>query len=138
MEIQFDNIPKELKEQPNWVNWTIDERNGKPTKIPINPLTQSNAKSNDPSTWASLDEAMRVYQECEKEHIRGVGFMFSNSDLWGMDLDHCRDPETGVIEPWAQEIVRKVTTYTEVSPSTPRREAEAIGHQITSIGPSID
>ena len=35
----------------------------------------------------------------------------------GVDLDHCRDPETGTIEPWAAEIVKLFGTYTKVSPS---------------------
>jgi hypothetical protein len=32
-----DLIPLQLKEIPNWVNWTIEERDGKPTKVPLNP-----------------------------------------------------------------------------------------------------
>ncbi len=35
----------------------------------------------------------------------------------GIDLDTCRDPETGAIEGWAQAIVDRLGTYTEVSPS---------------------
>jgi putative DNA primase/helicase len=35
----------------------------------------------------------------------------------GIDLDGCRDPQTGVIEPWALEVVRLLDSYTEVSPS---------------------
>jgi hypothetical protein len=34
-----------------------------------------------------------------------------------IDLDHCRDPETGIIEPWAQEIIDRLASYTEISPS---------------------
>jgi primase-polymerase (primpol)-like protein len=35
----------------------------------------------------------------------------------GIDLDHCRDPKTGKIEPWAQDIIETVDSYTELSPS---------------------
>jgi len=35
----------------------------------------------------------------------------------GIDLDKCRNPETGELEPEAQEIVRRMDSYTEVSPS---------------------
>ena len=38
-------------------------------------------------------------------------------DLTGVDLDHCRDQETGQIEPWAVEVVTLIDSYTEVSPS---------------------
>lgn len=34
-----------------------------------------------------------------------------------IDLDDCRDPETGEIQQWAQEIVRRLGSYTEISPS---------------------
>jgi AAA domain len=35
----------------------------------------------------------------------------------GIDLDHCRNPATGALEPWAQHIVNALASYTEVSPS---------------------
>ena len=35
----------------------------------------------------------------------------------GIDLDKCRDPETGKIEPWAEAIIRELDSYTELSPS---------------------
>ena len=48
----------------------------------------------------------------------GIGFVFTADDPFvGVDLDHCRDPETGEVEPWAQEIVDELDSYTEVSPS---------------------
>ncbi len=34
-----------------------------------------------------------------------------------IDLDSCRDPETGHIEAWAMKIVELLDSYTEVSPS---------------------
>jgi len=35
----------------------------------------------------------------------------------GIDLDHCRDPQTGEITPRALEIVQRLDSYTEISPS---------------------
>jgi primase-polymerase (primpol)-like protein len=32
-------------------------------------------------------------------------------------LDHCRDPQSGEIEAWAQAIVNQLQSYTEISPS---------------------
>ena len=34
-----------------------------------------------------------------------------------VDLDDCRNPETGDVAPWAMEIVRELDSYTEVSSS---------------------
>ena len=35
----------------------------------------------------------------------------------GIDLDDCRNPETGEIAAWAQEIIDRFDSYTEVSPT---------------------
>jgi hypothetical protein len=39
--------------------------------------------------------------------------------LWmaGVDLDTCRDPQTGTIDPWALKVQAGFNTYAEVSPS---------------------
>jgi hypothetical protein len=34
-----------------------------------------------------------------------------------VDLDKCRDPRTGVTEPWATEIIKEIGSYTELSQS---------------------
>ncbi len=50
--------------------------------------------------------------------LDGVGFVFSASDPFtGVDLDNCRDPQTGQLEPWAAEAVAELGSYTEISPS---------------------
>src|SRR6516164_4603875 len=33
------------------------------------------------------------------------------------DLDDCRDPGTGVLAPWAQQLLEKCGSYAEVTPS---------------------
>jgi primase-polymerase (primpol)-like protein len=40
-----------------------------------------------------------------------------SNNLTGIDLDKCRDAVTGVIAEWALAIVRRLDSYTEVSPS---------------------
>ena len=50
--------------------------------------------------------------------IMGIGFVFAESDPYtGIDIDDCRDPQTGNIGAWAQELIDKLDSYTEVSPS---------------------
>jgi len=34
-----------------------------------------------------------------------------------IDLDHCRNVETGEVESWAQEVVNEIESYCEISPS---------------------
>lgn len=48
----------------------------------------------------------------------GIGRIhLPEDDLTGIDGDHCRDPLSGALEPWARELVRGFDSYAEVSPS---------------------
>ncbi|MEN6640952.1 MAG: phage/plasmid primase, P4 family [Armatimonadia bacterium] len=105
------NLPACLKTRPAWVCWRSELRNSKPTKVPYNPTTERRAKSNDPSTWTDFATAC-----LQVRHFDGLGIMFDNG-LCGVDLDDCRDPRTGGVEPWAQEIVELLASYSEASPS---------------------
>ena len=105
----------ELKQIPHWVAWRYEERNGKPTKPPINPHTGGHAKANEAHTWGSYEQSER---RARKGGLSGVGFVLTAGDnLTGYDLDKCRNPITGKIKPWAQNILDYDETYAEVSPS---------------------
>jgi len=118
MEISLDLIPNELKKYPNWVNWRTEKRDGKDTKIPINPKTGGKAQTDNPQTWGTYHDAVKFNDAYRRNGIKGLGFVFSgNGDLSGIDLDKCKDPESGKIEAWATEIVTKLNSYTEVTPS---------------------
>ena len=110
------NAPAGARDSTQWVAWKYIERDGKPTKSPINPHTGEFAKSTDASTWAAFDEAMTV---CTQDaSLSGVGFVFTADDPYcGVDLDDCRDPHSGRLKDWAREIVEHFASYTEVSPS---------------------
>ena len=43
--------------------------------------------------------------------------MFSGDGIFGIDIDHCYDPETQELDPAAAEIIETVQSYTELSPS---------------------
>ena len=110
------NIPRELRDRRQWVNYRREVRDGKPTKVPYDPRTGRRAESDNPATWATFDEVVGALELGGR--YDGVGFVFSEDDPYvGVDLDHCRDPETGAVEPWALGIVRRLDSYTEVSPS---------------------
>jgi primase-polymerase (primpol)-like protein len=47
----------ELKSRPRWVAWRPEIRNGKTTKVPVNPHTGGNASTADPATWGSYEQA---------------------------------------------------------------------------------
>jgi len=111
-------IPAELRERPQWVLWRYEERDDGCTKVPYQAKTgeQVNAQSNAPGTWTTFPEALRYCQA--NDWVHGVGFVFAASDpYFGIDLDKCRDPRTGLVEPWALDILARFTTYAEWSVS---------------------
>ncbi|MFP3868958.1 MAG: hypothetical protein ACLFUU_12515 [Desulfobacteraceae bacterium] len=114
--ILSNNIPAELREHPQWVTWRIEDRDGKPTKIPYCPNNPGRkAEADDPHTWGTFEAAQSIAQQ---NGFAGIGYEFSSDDPYtGIDLDKCRDPETGEIEPWAWAIINQVDSYTEISPS---------------------
>jgi len=114
---KLENVPEELKALPNWVCYRLEERYGqtKPTKVPYNPITGDHAKANDSSTWTNYGTCVTAVVERGDEYD-GIGFEFGCGYV-GIDLDHCRDVESGQIEDWASDIVGHLDSYTEASPS---------------------
>lgn len=110
--------PAELARRPQWVAWRLVSRDGepKPTKVPYAPRTGRLASTTDPSTWATFEEAAAFC--AHNDWASGVGYVLSPDDPYvGIDLDHCRDPKTARIDPWAKAIIKRLNSYTEISPS---------------------
>jgi putative DNA primase/helicase len=114
----IENIPGQLAERPQWVCWRLETRDGKSTKVPYTPGTERSASSTDLMTWRTFEDALEAYEAGEPSY-HGIGFVFCSADPFvGIDIDDCRDPETGEIAPWAQKIIdRAQEGYIEASPS---------------------
>ena len=115
----FDRLPDELKKLDRWVNWRFEVRNGKATKVPINPATGGRAMSDNPATWGTFEDALLHINDVSKDGIKieGIGFMFSGDGILGVDIDHCKDPETDALSDEARDIIRTIDSYTEFSQS---------------------
>jgi primase-polymerase (primpol)-like protein len=113
-----ENIPEELTERPQWVCWRLERREGKQTKVPYIAGTNRRASSTDLMTWRTFDQALAAYEAGEPPYD-GLGFVFCSADPFvGVDLDDCRDPESGEVAEWAQRIISRVEEgYIEASPS---------------------
>ncbi|MFC7130576.1 hypothetical protein [Haloferax chudinovii] len=110
-----ENLPPELVERDQWVCWRSEKRGGKKTKIPVAPGEGSFASSTDPATWSDFETALHFVTN---ERADGIGFVFTEDDpIVGVDLDDCRDPETGDVDEDAQDIIDRLDSYTEISPS---------------------
>ena len=88
MNYDYSKIPQELKSLNRWVLWKLKtNEKGKMTKVPINAKNGYGAKSNDPDTWVSFDEAI---SKIELFNCKGIGFMLGNG-YFGIDIDHQLD-----------------------------------------------
>jgi hypothetical protein len=105
-----------------FVLWRHEMRNGKETKVPLR-VNGDMAASTRSSSWSTLAECKRAAGQLP--NVAGLGFVLAaerdaeagQPPIVGIDLDGCRDPDTGEIEAWASEIILELNSYTEVSPS---------------------
>lgn len=116
-ESSFEAIPEELRQRPQWVTWKLERRDGKPTKVPYIAGGVGRASSTDLMTWSTFEDAV---QALKTGRYTGIGFVFCSADPFvGVDLDDCRNPETGELKEWAQKIIDsfKDVVLLEASPS---------------------
>lgn len=86
----YERIPTELRKLNQWGNYHriwVSKRN-KYTKIPLNPWTGNDGKTNDSSTWSDFDTAMRALDKYPQAD--GLAFYFANGYV-GLDIDHISD-----------------------------------------------
>lgn len=105
--VEFENIPQEMKDIPNWVLWKkVATGKGYDTKVPIQPDGNS-AMTNEPSTWATFESVQQAHESGVGD---GIGIVFNNSHrLYALDIDGTTDHE--YIDTHGQH------TYCEYSPS---------------------
>jgi primase-polymerase (primpol)-like protein len=113
--------------QKCWTAWLTEERKNKTTgevkftKVPYQAVT-SESRSNDPTTWISIDgaEAVASTEGFINGGIGGVGLWLgieygTEYRVGGVDLDTCLTPSG--LAPWAKQIIERFNTYGEISPS---------------------
>lgn len=118
--VKLAGIPDTLKREPRWVMWAYTKRVNKNTgveawaKVPYRTSGEM-ASSTNAATWCSYDQAVEAMLVGDRD-FDGIGFMLG-AEVQGIDLDDCRDPDTGTLTDFAQEVLDKVKGYAEVSPS---------------------
>lgn len=117
--ISFDpeGVPALLKARSQWVVWRSEDTDRGVTKVPYRPhRSNARASTRDADHWSDYATASRVARE--HAGITGVGFVLTADDPFvGIDLDDVIDPETGAVAGIAARAIRRIDTYTEVSPS---------------------
>lgn len=97
---------KDYLQEPRWCAWF----QGKPkpdgdgfAKVPM-------GSHSDPQTWCTFDEL------CAKlTPGQGIGYNFLEGDLHPLDIDHVRNPKTGMICPEAMLLLSRLQSFSEVS-----------------------
>jgi hypothetical protein len=122
----FDVAPAiaELAQLDQWVISKYVPRRGKRGKLdkpPFSPIIDAMhtepwmCSPSNPADWSSYDTARAALS---RYSFQWLGFVFHETDPYsGIDLDGCRDKESGAIESWAQRIIDQAASYTEISPS---------------------
>lgn len=86
-------LPDGLTTRDQWVCWRTQKRNGKQTKVPIDPTNGSFASATNPETWGPFTAARKWAMD--NKSLR-LGFVSTEDDQFvGVDLDECRNPQTG-------------------------------------------
>jgi hypothetical protein len=112
---------EELADYKQWVVWKEVDGKKRPFSCKGVPVGAT-LKYED--RWCYYDDAIKELEE--GKHLPrelsgawdGVGFVFTEDDPFvGIDIDKCRNPETGEITDYAKTIIKEMDSYTEESPS---------------------
>lgn len=111
---EFGNIPKVLQALARWIVWkAVVKKDGKVDKVPHDHRIGRSCDVHDPDVWSSFEDICTVYASGLWD---GIGVL-PGEGILGVDLDKCRDPETGDLDLWALEVIKKLGSYAEASPS---------------------
>ena len=105
-------FPEWLTAERRWMLWAL--RDGRKTPLQI---SGNNASSTNPKTWSDYSTIQQTFSP-----RRHAGAAFALGDGFaGLDLDGCRNPDTGAIDSWASEYLRMFEGVTpllvDISPS---------------------
>lgn len=111
-----------------WVVWTA-------SKIPHDARTGTPASVNDSSTWCDYQTALNAV---DGDRFMGVGFVFTADDPYVfIDLDKCRDPDTGNYHQPALNIIDEFTGAA-MEVSTSGRGAHIIGTSTVDLSGRVN
>ena len=104
----YEALPKELKDRGAFCLWKYEERDGRRTKVPY----QKNGLKADSTNKDTFTEYSIATSHMAGYDGIGIG-VFEN--ICAIDIDHC--VENGVFSDMAEDIIARMDSYTEYSPS---------------------
>ena len=110
------NIPPEMVLFPHWLLWRYVTKAGreKPIKLPVDVSGDAIDATTANMSFTTVCEAMQVHPE----RYSGIGYSFQESDPFtGYDLDGVLNDTGEITDPEITEDVRRLNSYSEISPS---------------------
>lgn len=102
-------IPQALTSVRAWCTWTLrPNAGGRPTKVP-------SVSTLDRAAWLPFASVATTPRTASG----GIGIVTTDlpGGLVALDVDGCRDPQSGELSPWAAALIAAARSYTEVTPS---------------------
>jgi hypothetical protein len=128
MPVDDAEVPAALKALNRWVCWSWTWT-GKKWDKPPKQADGRPAATDNPATWTDYSTALAAHRagRCD-----GIGFVLgkdqkSGITYSGVDLDGHRDKSTGIPSALARDVLARLRTYAEVSPSGEGFKAIATG-----------
>ncbi len=113
-----DNIPQALKDAQRWAPWRAvwNVKRKKFDKIPAHAMPPYHGISTaKPERWSTYEVALKAHTD-NPGVFGGLGYVMTTPHgVVGIDLDNCVADNT--IAPWAQDVIDRLASYTELSPS---------------------
>jgi hypothetical protein len=107
------NIPAELRAPPLWLQYYLKSDPKHPDKKPGKcPCMKYGTPEDRANNLRSLDHLLTRPKQAgfQRWVSKNEGFVF-------VDLDHVRNVNTGEVEPWAEQLIEQLDSYTEISAS---------------------
>lgn len=100
-------LPAEMLQEKRWVRYFLKAKpEGGTAKIPL-------GNHSDPNTWSTFDECIKAIENDQQ----GIGYNFLGGNIHGVDVDHCRNPKTGLLCNEAMLLLSRLGSWAEYSVS---------------------
>lgn len=116
VKVEPDNVPDVLRQAARWCVWKRElTKDGTFTKKPMQASWPTRGFSKTTaSQWRPFDTALNTYQNASG--IDGLGFV-TGGGFVALDFDECCDEVTRELRPDVAELLERMNTYAEYSPS---------------------
>lgn len=132
MQADTMGLPQVLRQAKRWCQWRLSKQGVKTTKVP-------DQSTRDLAACRSFEEVCDLPRGSE----RGIGLVVTGgieekgAHLVVLDVDACRDRETGDITEWAKQLLTLLPGYAEISPSGSGLRVMFLSRQRPNVRPRI-